>query len=116
MRTSVEIFSSNLRRMLEENRKTQRDLARYLKVTEATVSRWVNAESMPRHAMLDKVAAFFICSPDELTTDRQRTVTLLPQDVIADELHQNPKLFQLFIVAMKATDEQIDACIKLLKK
>ena len=116
MRTSVDIFSENLRKMLDDRRRTQRDLAKYLNVTDATVSRWVNAESMPRHAMLDKIATFFTCSPDELTQDRQRVAVLMPEDVIADELHNNPKLFQLFIVAMKATDEQIDACIKLLKK
>lgn len=116
MRTTVEIFSENLRKKLEESNHTQRDLARYLKITDATVSRWVNSESMPRHAMLDRVAAFFVCSPDELTQDTQKVAVPMPEDVIAEELHNNGKLFQLFLVASKASEEQIDACIALLKK
>lgn len=116
MKSSIEVFSDNLRNKLEEKRKTQRQLAKALNVTEPTVSRWINGEAMPRHNMLDRIAQYLMCSPDDLTASPQRTVTLLPEDVMADELRNNGKLFQLFLVAMKATDEQIDACIALLKK
>lgn len=116
MKTSKEVFSENLRTKLEEKRKSQKQLAKALNVTEAAVSRWVNAEAMPRSNMIDKMAQFFMCSVDDLTASKQRTFTLLPEDVIAEELHNNAKLFKLFLVASKATDEQIDACIALLKK
>lgn len=113
---SIDVFSENLRNKLEEKRKSQKDLAKALGVTEATVSRWVNGEMYPRHAMVDRIATYLMCTPDDLTASKVRTVTLMPEDVIAEELHNNAKLFKLFLVASKATDEQIDACIALLKK
>lgn len=77
---------------------------------------WVNGEAMPRAEKIDRIARFFMCSVDDLTSSQERTYTPLPQDIIADEIYENAKLFQLFMVASKATDEQIDACIALLKK
>ena len=116
MKTSLEIFSYNLRTYLEQKNKTQRQLARALSTTDATVSRWINGEAMPRPAMLDRIAAYLMCGTDDLTRNPAKPIAVLPQDVIADELHENPQLFKLFLVASKATPEQIDACIALLKK
>ena len=113
---TINVFSDNLRMKLETKQKSQKDLAKALGVTEATVSRWVNGEQYPRHNMIDRIAQYLMCSADDLTASPQRTITLLPEDVIAEELHNNAKLFKLFLVASKATDEQIDACIALLKK
>lgn len=45
-------FSSNLRRCLEADGKTQADLARFMKVSTATVSDWCNGKAIPR---IDKV-------------------------------------------------------------
>lgn len=47
-------FSANLRRCLEADGKTQADLARYMKVSTATVSDWCNGKATPR---LDKLRA-----------------------------------------------------------
>lgn len=116
MKTSKEVFSENLRTKLEDKRKSQKQLAKALGVTEAAVSRWVNGDAMPRSSMIDSMAQFFMCSVDDLTASKQRTVQLMPEDVIAEEIHNNAKLFKLFLVASKATEEQIDACIALLKK
>lgn len=113
---TINVFSDNLRNKLEDKRKTQKDLAKALGVTEATVSRWVNGEQYPRHAMIDRIAQYLMCSTDDLTASPARTVQLMPEDVIAEEIHNNAKLFKLFLVASKATDEQIEACIALLKK
>lgn len=113
---SIEVFSDNLRTKLMEKRKSQKDLAKSVGVTEATVSRWVNGEMYPRHDMIDRIALYLMCSADDLTASKQRIPQLMPEDVIAEELHNNAKLFKLFLVASKATDEQIDACIALLKK
>ena len=116
MKTTLEIFSENLRDLLDKQHKTQRALAKYMQVTEATASRWVNGEAMPRADKVDKMAHFFMCSTDELTSSSERNLPLMPEDVIAEELRENAKLFKLFLVASKATDEQIEACIALLKK
>ena len=116
MKTTSEIFSANLRRLLEDKQKTQRALAKYVGATEATVSRWVNGEVVPRHARLDKVCEFLMCAPEDLLLDADKTQVLLPEDVLAEELRENPLLFRLMIVAMRADDEAIARAIKVLKQ
>lgn len=116
MKTTSEIFSANLRRLLEDKQKTQRALAKYVGATEATVSRWVNGEVVPRHARLDKVCEFLMCDPKDLLLDGEKAQVLLPEDVLAEELRENPLLFRLMIVAMRASDEDIAKAIKVLKQ
>ena len=116
MKTTAQIFSENLRRLLEEKNKTQRTLARLTGTTEATVSRWVNGEVVPRHAKLDLICEVLMCSPEDLMLDKDKTAVFLPEDVVADELRERPLLFRLMIVAMRADDEAIRDAIMLLKK
>ena len=116
MKTTAQIFSENLRRILEEKNKTQRSLARLTGTTEATVSRWVNGEVVPRHAKLDSICEVLMCSLEDLMLDKDKTAVLLPEDVVADELRERPLLFRLMIVAMRADDEAIQNAITLLKQ
>lgn len=62
MKTTAELFGENLRNQLIVKNKSQADIARYLKVTEASVSRWVNGLSVPRAKMIDKICLFLHCS------------------------------------------------------
>lgn len=116
MKSTQQIFSENLRSLLEQKNKTQRDLAKFIPTTEATVSRWINGTVMPRYKAIDRTCQFLMCSPEDLMLDRDKTVTLLPEDVVADELRERPLLFRLMIVAMRADDEAIRDAIMLLKK
>lgn len=74
MKTTAELFGENLRNQLIVKNKSQADIARYLKVTEASVSRWVNGQSMPRAKMLDRICLFLNCSVEDLTTDHSKPV------------------------------------------
>ena len=114
MKTTQEIFSNNLVNMLIAKDKTQSDLARFLKTTPNTVSKWALGKSMPRPKMLDGICRFLNCTQEDLLTDHSQTVVLLPEDVIADEIHNNPRLFQLFVSAIGAEDEDIVHCIEYL--
>lgn len=116
MKTTQQIFSENLRRLLEQKQKTQRDLAKFIPTTEATVSRWINGSAMPRYKMIDRTCQFLMCSPEDLMLDSNKTQVLLPEDVVADELRERPLLFRLMIVAMRADDEAIKNAIIQLKK
>ena len=116
MKSTQEIFSENLRRMLEEKHKTQKALAKFIPTTEATVSRWINGTSMPRYKMIDRTCQFLMCSPEDLMLDKDKTVTLMPEDVVAEELRERPLLFRLVIVAMRADDEALKDAIIRLKK
>ena len=73
---TIEIFAHNFRNQLELKKKSQADIARHLNVTTATVSRWANGLSMPRHAMMDRLCAYLLCSPEDLTTDHTKVVYL----------------------------------------
>lgn len=112
--TSTEIFAHNLKNKLQAKNKTQSDLARFLKVTPTTVSRWTQAESLPRSAMIDRICAFLLCTPEDLMVDHTKAVTLAPSDVIADAILERPLLMQLFLMADKADDDAIYKCLKVL--
>lgn len=114
MKTSTEIFAENLRDMLIAKNKRQADLKRFCKVTDTTVSRWANGESMPRAPMIDRICVFLHCTPEDLLTDKTKVVQLAPEDVIAEELHDNPKLFKLMMYATRLTDEQLDRIIAIV--
>ena len=113
---TIEIFAHNLRNQIDLKKKSQADIARHLNVTTATVSRWANGLSMPRHAMMDKLCAYLNCSTEDLTADHTKTAVMLPEDIIADELRDNPQLFQLFVMCLKASADDIQHCIDYLKK
>lgn len=116
MKSSLEIFSHNLRNYLEVKRKTQSDLARHLSVSTVSVSRWANGEAMPRPTMLDRICAFLGCSQEDLLTDHTKTVVMLPQDIIAEEIENNPRLMRLMFYYMKMSDTELDKEIERLAK
>lgn len=116
MKTSLEIFSHNLRNQLDAKRKTQSDLSRHLKVSAVSVSRWVNGTSMPRADMLDKICRYLNCSPEDLMTDHTKVATLMPQDIIAEEIENNPRLMRLMFFFMKMSDEELDEEIERISR
>lgn len=115
MRTSTEIFAENLRNLLYLKNKKQADLARYTGATSATVAYWCNGQSMPRAKMLDKICLFLHCSIEDLTTDHNKPVEYAPEDVIAEQLRENPRLMRLRLYAMKLSDAELDKLIEGLK-
>lgn len=114
MKTSKDIFAHNLKVLLEKKHKNQSDLARFLKVTPTTVSRWTNAEMLPRSTMIDRICTYLVCTTEDLMTDHTRTATLLPEDIIADAIVERPLLMQLFLMADKADDDAIYKCMEIL--
>lgn len=112
MRTTKEIFSDNLRNLLYAKNKTQAQLAKFTGATTATVSYWCNGSAMPRSAMIDKICVFLNCSVEDLTVDHSRPVQYAPEDIIAEEIQNNPRLMRLMLYAMKLSDEQMDKLIK----
>ena len=116
MKTTAELFGENLRYKLIEQRKTQADIARYLKVTEASVSRWVNGLSMPRANMIDKLCTFLHCSVEDLTADHSKPIEYAPEDIIAEQINANPRLMRLMMYAMQMSDEELDRLIEDIKK
>jgi transcriptional regulator with XRE-family HTH domain len=116
MRTSTEIFAENLRNLLYAKNKKQADLARFTGATTATVTYWCNGQTMPRAKMLDKICLFLNCSIEDLTTDHSKPVEYAPEDVLAEQIKENPRLMRLMLYAMKLSDAELDKLIEEIKK
>ncbi len=116
MRSSKEIFAENLRDMLIAKHKKQADLARFTGATSATVTYWCNGQAMPRANMIDKICLFLNCSVEDLTVDHTKPVIYEPEEIIAEQIHENPRLMRLMLHAMKLTDEELDRLIEEIKK
>ena len=116
MKTTAELFGENLRNQLYAKGKTQADISRNLNVTEASVSRWVNGQSVPRANMIDRLCKYLGCSVEDLTTDHNKPVEYAPEDIIAEQIKENPRLMKLFIYAIKMNNEELDKLIEDIKK
>lgn len=116
MKTSQEIFSLNLNNLLIAKNKTQAQLAKFLGTTPTTVSKWANGKSMPRAKMLDSICRFLVCTQEDLMTDHSKPVTVLPRDIIADEIENDPKLMRIMFYCMKMNEDEKDALIERLAK
>lgn len=116
MKTSQEIFTHNFNNMLIAKNKTQAQLAKFLGTTPTTVSKWANGKTIPRAKMLDDICRFFMCSQEDLMADHTKQVTLLPQDIIAEEIQNNPRLMRLMFYFMKMSDAELDKEIERLSK
>ena len=53
------IFTQNLKKLLEENNMTAKDLAEKLEFRASTVSMWLTGKNSPRMDLLDKIADLF---------------------------------------------------------
>ena len=113
MKTTAELFGENLRNQLYAKGKTQADISRNLNVTEASVSRWVNGQSVPRANMIDRLCKYLGCSVEDLTTDHNKPVQYAPTDVLAEEIQNNARLMCLMMYALKLSDEKLDKLIKI---
>lgn len=114
--TMNEIFSTNLRNMLYARNRTQAELAKAMNVTETSVSFWVNGSVVPRHKTVDRICQYLKCSREDLMQDHTQEVELAPEDVIAEELRDNPKLFKLMLYASRLSDTELDELIARAKK
>lgn len=71
-----EIFSSNLKRYLSEQNRTQLELSKYLGVSNTTVNNYVKGYNMPRMDKIDKICSFFWNTknrPNRTTNKRKQT-------------------------------------------
>ena len=59
-------IAENILKYRHGKRITQEEVARYLGVTKASVSKWENAQSIPDVMLLPQLAAFFGVTVDEL--------------------------------------------------
>lgn len=77
------IFSSNLKRYMEINNKTRRDIGEALGISYYTVSDWVNGKKYPRMDKVEKLADYFGILKSDLI--EEKTIQNSPKEMA--ELH-----------------------------
>lgn len=73
MKSAKEIFAKNLQRLLKEKEVEQSVLAKYIGVSDASVSYWLNGEKYPRIDKIQKIADFFEVPKSQLTEEYPST-------------------------------------------
>src|SRR5690625_7403346 len=69
MSTQREIFSKNLKKLIEKRGIDQRILADYLGISEMSVSNWVNGNKYPRIGNIQKMADYLGVKKSDLIED-----------------------------------------------
>ena len=70
-----EIFSTNLKRKMEEEGKTRRDVCEALGFSYYTVTDWVKGKKMPRMDKVEKLAKYFNCLISDLIEEQKNPTT-----------------------------------------
>ncbi|MDU7243973.1 MAG: S24 family peptidase [Clostridiales bacterium] len=68
------VFVKNIQYYLEKKDFTQRELAKFVGVSNTTVNNWVNGYSMPRMNKVDLICSFFGISRSDLLEDNPPTL------------------------------------------
>lgn len=71
-----EIFSKNLKRIMEQKDVTRQDLSRVLGVSYFTISDWVNGKKYPRMDKVEMLANYFGILKSDLIEDKGMDETL----------------------------------------
>lgn len=113
-----EIFANNLQYFLKLNNVKPVDLARKLKVSESTVSRWLSAKTSPYMDKVDEMAAIFKVRRSDLITPREEEQYYLDAGTRskADMLLNNPKLGFLLDAVSDISEEDVEMLTELAKK
>lgn len=111
-----EIFSENLRNTLYMKGRTQADLAKAVKVSETSVSNWVNGVAVPRPKMVDAICGYLVCKREDLMVDHSKKVLLAPEEILADEMRNRPELYGVFNMLLQMTSDDIELVSNLCKR
>ena len=75
---SQQIFSRNLKKLMEDYHYTQEQLSDWIGIGQSTISYWLSGKRLPKAAMLDKLAEIFHCTKADLLQEDPQPVQLEP--------------------------------------
>lgn len=101
------VFSSNLKRYMEENRKSRQDMSKALGVSYYTFSDWVNGKKMPRMDRVEQLAEYFGCLKSDLIEEKKE------KPAEDDRLSLRKKEFIQKVMQM--SDEELDKLDQILR-
>lgn len=97
------LSGTKLRYLLAQNKKTGRDLAEYLSISQPQISRWVNGIKPVPKTHLKSISTFFGISIDELTKNVDEKYQVL-YDMIMDLPNDERINFAIFILSTISTE------------
>ncbi len=113
------IFKENLQFYMNDQGKTQADMARHFGISTATASDWYNGNKIPRADKLQSIADWLCIDLSDLLTDpeqRQEKKYYLDDETreYVDFLHKNPEHKVLFDASRKVSKEDINKALKAI--
>lgn len=112
-----EIMSKNIKRLLREKEKNQKEFCKELGFKETTVSDWINAKSYPRIDKIEIMANYFGVSKSELVEEFKPSYYLNPETAaIAQQIRDNPGMRILFDAAKDVSPEDLKTVADLVSK
>ena len=103
------IFASNLKRYMELNNKTRREVSEALGVSYYTFTDWINGKKYPRMDKVEKLAQYFGVLKSDLIEDKKEKATI-PED---DGLSEKRKALIEF--AKSVPEEKADLVLKVIQ-
>ena len=100
------IFSTNLKRKMEEEGKTRIDISNDLGFSYYTVTDWVKGKKMPRMDKVEMLAKYFGCLISDLIEEKQK------QSAESELSNQKKELIQK---VMQMSDEELQKLDMLLQ-
>lgn len=101
-------FASNLRRYMEINGKSRRDVSEAIGVSYYTLTDWVNGKKYPRMDKVEKLAAYFGILKSDLIEDKKEKPTAQ-----GDGLTDGQR--KLIEFAQSLSEDQAALALRLLK-
>lgn len=106
------IFAQNLRYYLDKTGRLQRDVADTLKISQCSVSDWMNLRSYPRMNKIQQIAELFGCEISDLIEEHSldnKNYALK----ISEEFTNDPQAYELY-QKIKALSERDREAVELL--
>ena len=108
-----EIFTENLKRLLEQNNMTNKEFADKIGVKASSVSMWMSGKSLPRMGTLDKIADLFNVPVEFLVTDKtddpiQTLAAHLDGNDFTEHQWQQIQRFAKYIKSLSDNEFRID--------
>lgn len=116
-----EIFCQRLLEIMAQREIPQTELSYLLGMDRSTVNKWIKKKSLPRMAVIEKLAAYFGVEKsyflDEDADTEKRSYYLNPETAaIAQQIHDNPGMRILFDAAKDVSPEDLKTVADLVSK
>lgn len=101
-----EVFAKNLKKYMELNRKSRREVCAALGYSYFTFSDWVNGKKMPRMDKVEQLANYFGILKSDLIEDKKETA---PKDGLSEAKQQ------LLSLAENCSEEEAERLLQVME-